>query len=196
MFPSVTAAGGSAHREFERRRQHDREVRRHSFKRYLVIALATPFVVYAGVRLGALAANRWLLSSMFEQFGVKGSQEVMDAKTANFVGLLLSGAATLRVVQQLWGARPTTVSWRKGYEGEVMTGKALQRLPEGYIALHDLRIPGSRANIDHLVVGPTGVFTVETKHYSSDVVIARGTARHAGRSMAPSWRRPTVRQRL
>jgi hypothetical protein len=59
----------------------------------------------------------------------------------------------------------------------------LARLPAAYTALHDLRMPGSRANIDHLVIGPTGVFTVETKHYSSDVVIRGGVARHAGRSM-------------
>ena len=31
--------------------------------------------------------------------------------------------------------------------------------------LHDRRIPGTRANIDHLVVCPTGVFVVDTKRY-------------------------------
>lgn len=44
-------------------------------------------------------------------------------------------------------------------------------------------MPGSRANINHVVIGPTGVFTVKTKNYSSDVIVRRGEVRHAGRSM-------------
>jgi hypothetical protein len=31
--------------------------------------------------------------------------------------------------------------------------------------LHDRRIPGTRANIDHLVVAPCGVYVVDAKHY-------------------------------
>lgn len=31
--------------------------------------------------------------------------------------------------------------------------------------LHDRRIPGTRANIDHLVVCPTGVYVIDVKHY-------------------------------
>lgn len=31
--------------------------------------------------------------------------------------------------------------------------------------LHDRRIPGTRTNIDHLVVAPTGVFVVDAKRY-------------------------------
>ena len=64
-----------------------------------------------------------------------------------------------------------------------MTGDALRRLPSSYTGLHDLGMPGSRANIDHVVVGPTGVFTVETKNYSSGVRLHRGVAGHAGRTM-------------
>jgi Nuclease-related domain len=30
---------------------------------------------------------------------------------------------------------------------------------------HDLAIPGSHANADHLVIGPTGVFLIDTKCY-------------------------------
>jgi hypothetical protein len=31
--------------------------------------------------------------------------------------------------------------------------------------LHDLAVPGSWTNIDHLVVGPGGVFVIDSKHY-------------------------------
>jgi hypothetical protein len=35
--------------------------------------------------------------------------------------------------------------------------------------LHDRRIPGSRANIDHLVVAPAGVFVIDAKNYKGRV---------------------------
>ena len=54
--------------------------------------------------------------------------------------------------------------WWRGAVGEKATACALDRLPaRRWVVLHDLRIPGSRANIDHLVIGPKGVWVVDTK---------------------------------
>jgi hypothetical protein len=36
---------------------------------------------------------------------------------------------------------------------------------QGYVVLHDLAVPGSRANIDHLVIGRSGVFVIDSKQY-------------------------------
>jgi hypothetical protein len=33
------------------------------------------------------------------------------------------------------------------------------------VVLHDLAVPGSRANIDHLAIGPGGIFVVNSKQY-------------------------------
>jgi len=33
------------------------------------------------------------------------------------------------------------------------------------VVLHDRAIPGSRANIDHIGIGPTGVWVIDTKRY-------------------------------
>ncbi len=54
-------------------------------------------------------------------------------------------------------------AWAIGAEGERITGRDLERLPDGFRVLHDLRIVGSRANVDHVVIGPTGVFVIESK---------------------------------
>jgi hypothetical protein len=35
----------------------------------------------------------------------------------------------------------------------------------GWAVLHDLAIPGSQANIDHLAIGPGGVLLVASKQY-------------------------------
>jgi hypothetical protein len=40
---------------------------------------------------------------------------------------------------------------------------ALER--HGWAVLHDLAVPGSRANIDHLLIGPGGVFVIDSKQY-------------------------------
>ncbi|HZU72922.1 MAG TPA: nuclease-related domain-containing protein, partial [Acidimicrobiales bacterium] len=35
--------------------------------------------------------------------------------------------------------------------------------------VHDRAVPGSRSNIDHLVVGRSGVFVIDTKAYRADI---------------------------
>lgn len=51
---------------------------------------------------------------------------------------------------------------RLGYEGEVATGQELNRMMlHGYHVFHDFVT--DKFNIDHIVVGPGGVFAVETK---------------------------------
>jgi hypothetical protein len=35
----------------------------------------------------------------------------------------------------------------------------------GWAVLHDLAVPDSRANLDHLVIGPGGVFVIDSKQY-------------------------------
>lgn len=63
----------------------------------------------------------------------------------------------------------------RGEVGEVGTADALARLsPFGYYALHDRLLAGrSRGNVDHLVVGPGGVFVLDTKNWSGEVRLER-----------------------
>lgn len=62
--------------------------------------------------------------------------------------------------------------WEKGAEGEVAVARALEDLPDGWVALHDLAWPGrQRANLDHVVVGPGGVYIVDAKNWSGRVEV-------------------------
>ena len=45
----------------------------------------------------------------------------------------------------------------------------LAMLPPAYALLHDLRLPGSKGNVDHLVVGPGGAFVVVIRRCSHTV---------------------------
>ena len=46
----------------------------------------------------------------------------------------------------------------------------LSGLSDEYLLLNDVMLPGARGNIDHVLVGPTGVFVFETKNYSGKYV--------------------------
>lgn len=58
------------------------------------------------------------------------------------------------------------LAWRLGAKGERRTARILARLErDGFVAFHDLAVPGSPANINHLVIGPTGVYVIDSKFY-------------------------------
>ena len=66
-------------------------------------------------------------------------------------------------------------AWRQGAEGEAATARALAiRLAHtDVIVLHDRRIGGrSRANIDHIAIGQTGVTVIDTKSSRGRVQLA------------------------
>lgn len=67
-------------------------------------------------------------------------------------------------------------AWRKGAEGEERAGSRLERLLTGrddVRVLHDLRLPGSRGNIDHITIGPSGVIVIDTKNWTGKVDVRR-----------------------
>lgn len=62
----------------------------------------------------------------------------------------------------------STRAWKVGAEGELGVARTLAAC-EGVIALHDRRVPGTKANIDHLAVGPAGAFIIDAKRYEGKV---------------------------
>jgi hypothetical protein len=61
-------------------------------------------------------------------------------------------------------------AWRRGAAGERRTARLLDRLThDGYVVFHDLAVPDSDANVDHLVIGPSGVFVIDSKQWTGSV---------------------------
>lgn len=175
-------AGGSAWAEYERRRERDRaRIRSNLASRIAVLAL-TPFVTFFFVRAGL----PWALDLSFEGVSATDSATAESATQHIDPGLLtvaaavVAIAATASVALRLFGRRTTTEAWRKGAEGEERTARLLDRLPPVFTVLHDLPMPRSRANIDHVVVGPTGAFTVESKAYAAGVRVRGGRVTSGG----------------
>jgi hypothetical protein len=77
--------------------------------------------------------------------------------------------------------RDAAATWGKGSEGESwLAGYIAREVGDHVIALHDRLIPGTRGNIDHIFVAPTGVWVVDAKAYKGRLV--RG-------EIGPLWRR-------
>ncbi len=161
-------AGTSAAIQFQRRRNAYRARVR---VRALTIGLA-------GTSLALVAA-------------VAGPPLVGHGPTLAMIAVLLVGAVALALRQR---AIPWWVAnWRRGAAGERHAARILGRLGRrGYWLLNDLQVPGSRANLDHLLVGPTGVFYVDAKQWKGTLRLGRdGRLWHNGRSC--SKRLSTVR---
>jgi hypothetical protein len=62
-------------------------------------------------------------------------------------------------------------TWQRGAHGERRTARLLDRLTrDGYVVFHDLAVPGNTsANADHLAIGPTGVFVIDSKQWTGSV---------------------------
>lgn len=66
---------------------------------------------------------------------------------------------------------------RAGASGEMRTAAILDELAnreDGPTVLHDLRIPGSNANIDHLIVSGTDIWIIDSKSWTSGFYLTWG----------------------
>jgi hypothetical protein len=79
---------------------------------------------------------------------------------------------------QMSGPSRSTRAWATGADGEERVAAILSAVP-GLIALHDRRIPGSKANINHIAVTTAGVFVIDAKKYKGEIKV---------RDVGPLWR--------
>ena len=83
----------------------------------------------------------------------------------------------------------TRTHYRLGYDCELMVGQGLHSLlAERFRVFHDF--PADGFNIDHIAIGPTGVFAIETKGRakSSKAENRNWEVRYDGRQLAfPGW---------
>ncbi|MCA1679657.1 MAG: NERD domain-containing protein, partial [Actinobacteria bacterium] len=63
--------------------------------------------------------------------------------------------------------------WARGAGGEELVEQGLTRHCPDVVVLHDRRIPGSRANIDHIAIAASGVWVIDTKRYTGKFQVAK-----------------------
>lgn len=90
-------------------------------------------------------------------------------KSAWFVFILLAFILAGGILLLLYFSKRAAM-YLKGARGEEITALRLAALPGGWIVFHAPEI----AATDHIVIGPTGIFTVETKFWSGKVACRDG----------------------
>jgi hypothetical protein len=76
-----------------------------------------------------------------------------------------------RLLERLFDARTEDRNWRRGAEGEERVAAYLASLGERWAVIHDLTIGSKGANLDHLVIGPAGVFVLNTKNLTGKLTV-------------------------
>jgi hypothetical protein len=85
---------------------------------------------------------------------------------------LARGRVRGRITLALTDDPQSTKAWEQGASGERFVGAHLDKLrSKGICVLHDRHIPSTRANIDHIVVAPSGIWVVDTKNYSGAIEV-------------------------
>jgi hypothetical protein len=89
------------------------------------------------------------------------SEDISKTTTTDPVG----GSAALREAR-----RQKDANWRKGAIGEYLTDRFLfKNLAQKSIILNDRELPGTKANIDHIVVAPSGIWIIDSKYWEGKI---------------------------
>ena len=78
---------------------------------------------------------------------------------------------------RVFGADPLSADsrpWYKGALGEIAVGRILARLGAEWTVLHAVPAGSGTSDIDHVLIGPAGVFTLNTKNHAGHSVWVAG----------------------
>ncbi len=105
------------------------------------------------------------------------------------VGILFFLVAVAAAILLAWSDRRLG-NFLKGAKGEEWVAHELAFLGSEYAVFNGLRLAGGKQNFDHIIVGPAGVFVVETKNWKGSVEFRDGKLYAGGKE--PS--RPPLKQ--
>lgn len=83
-----------------------------------------------------------------------------------FLGLII---ITIAIIHNAGFLRSFS-NYGSGLEGEKLVTETLSDLDDKYYLINDVKLSDSYGNIDHIVLGPNGIFVIETKNYSGELI--------------------------
>jgi len=131
-----------------------------------------------GARMAGIARAIWpLLAAMFFTGYVVGAALGADLGQAT-TGVVMF-LAVLMLLRGVFTCYRRIGAFFKGAAGEEIVARELAHLPAGYHVFHSLDMGGGvlmwhKGDIDHVVVGPSGVFVIETKNWRGTVALRDG----------------------
>jgi hypothetical protein len=126
---------------------------RHTSKQWERARIKLVTVVGVGIGLGG-----WLVGYSI----AKGQLLILCLAAAAEVGLMvLLNRVCAKLARKIW-------AWGQGTTGEETVASYLDDLGDSYRVLHDVADPEG-GNFDHIVIGPTGFYVLETKNWRGTV---------------------------
>ncbi|MBK6388738.1 MAG: NERD domain-containing protein [Hylemonella sp.] len=100
--------------------------------------------------------------------GLEWFRYLTGAKPNPVIYTVAAGMAVLYAAIKIWRAQKRLTQIKLGRDGERAVAEHLEWLRRlDFVVFHD--VPNGDANVDHVVIGPQGVFTIETKTHSKPV---------------------------
>ncbi len=96
------------------------------------------------------------------------------------LGILILAATGLNFLIYVRRQPAMVYGFFKGARGEEMTASELARLPAAWTVFHGIVLPNGH-DIDHIAIGPQGVFVIETKYWSGVISVEQGQVLANGR---------------
>lgn len=79
-------------------------------------------------------------------------------------------------------------AWSKGADGEEEVARRLRALGDGWRVIHGVPVGTGNSDIDHVVIGPAGVFTINTKNHLGGRVSVNNKAIYVNGTYRPYLR--------
>lgn len=128
-------------------------VPRHEAAQRLNVEVAAASVPVVTEQRSALAPDRDLALNVPGQAARQQASELRDA------------APVRTFLARVVGAKTDERAWRIGADGETEVARRLGRLGPGWRVLHAVPVGERGSDIDHVVIGPGGVFTINAKNH-------------------------------
>ena len=112
----------------------------------------------------------WPLFLCLIALGAFGAALVLGSHVLSFAGLFV--VSLMLTIVFWWKGVRRVESFFKGARGEEHVAGLLASVPAGYHVFHDFVAGGH--HVDHVVAGPTGIFSIETKSWHGSVTAEDG----------------------
>jgi len=121
----------------------------------------------------ALGLTPWTILFIYLGKTLGGQWENINDKAGPYLFQFIMGAVVLTALYFvfMWLRRKKKGNTLQGYIGEKNTALQLKNLGSDYRVLHSrsVRSRGVAEDIDHLIIGPNGIFHIETKNWHGSI---------------------------
>lgn len=126
---------------------------------------------------GPLRENKIVVKLMLKRKISKSNKLIVIGEICGLIGLMgfiinpLSLIFLFMGIGLIFYGNNKSKSWNKAIKKENIISEYLDQLPNDYYIFNDVKLRGSDENIEYVIIGPNGIFVIETKNYNGHYII-------------------------